>query len=236
MKQFESYAKHCRTPTQFRTLTQRLHEILPYQHLLCVWGYVHGRKIGFIYNDNFPNDFLRWFLSKGMMPKGPLLQEWFRTKRVQVWSDVARRYADRYTPEHRERIIKAGLQHSLGGGWIGRGLYIFCGIGMASEETCQGSIEPFRHLLPYLCRALKQACPRPVLSQRETAIIERRAMGESIKCIAAEENIAERTVTMHFQRIKKKLYTDDLVNAIVIATRSGMIDECWKQWRLPKRG
>jgi len=59
-------------------------------------------------------------------------------------------------------------------------------------------------------------------------------MGEAIKQIAAEEGIAERTVTMHLQRVKKKLYTDDLVNAIVMAVRSGMIDESWKDWQVPK--
>jgi hypothetical protein len=36
---------------------------------------------------------------------------------------------------------------------------------------------------------------------------------------------------MHLQRIKKKLYTDDLVNAVVIAVRSGMLDQTWKEWR-----
>ena len=59
-------------------------------------------------------------------------------------------------------------------------------------------------------------------------------MGEAIKQIAGEEGIAERTVTMHLQRVKKKLYTDDLVNAIVMAVRSGMIDESWKDWQVPK--
>jgi hypothetical protein len=34
--------------------------------------------------------------------------------------------------------------------------------------------------------------------------------------------------------VKKKLYTDDLVNAIVMAVRSGMIDESWKDWHVPK--
>ena len=48
-------------------------------------------------------------------------------------------------------------------------------------------------------------------------------MGEIIKQIARAEGITDRTVRMRLQRIKKKLYTDDLVNAVVIAVRSGMI-------------
>ncbi len=35
---------------------------------------------------------------------------------------------------------------------------------------------------------------------------------------------------MHLQRIKRKLYTDDLINAVVIAARSGMIG-----WDRPRR-
>lgn len=214
MKQFDVYAKHCRTPKQFRALTQRLHELLPYHYFICAWGYLEGHKIGFIYNNNFSTDFLRWFLSKGMMPQDPLIQEWFRTKRVQVWSEVARRYPDGISPEYWQRAINAGLQHSLGGGLIEGGLFIFCSVGMASKDMCLASIEPFRRLLPDLCKALRQACPRPLLTQREMAILERRAMGEAIKRIAAEEAISQRTVYMHLQRIKKKLYTDDLVNAL----------------------
>jgi DNA-binding CsgD family transcriptional regulator len=37
------------------------------------------------------------------------------------------------------------------------------------------------------------------------------------------EGISQRTVSEHLQQIKKKLYTDDLVNAVVIAMRSGML-------------
>jgi predicted transcriptional regulator len=56
-------------------------------------------------------------------------------------------------------------------------------------------------------------------------------MGELIKQIAAAQGISDRTVRMHLQRIKKKLYTDDLVNAVVIAVKSGMLDQTWKEWR-----
>jgi DNA-binding CsgD family transcriptional regulator len=70
-----------------------------------------------------------------------------------------------------------------------------------------------------------------LLTAREQAILDRRAMGDLIKQIAAAQAISERTVRMHLQRIKKKLYTDDLVNAVVIAVSSGMLDRVWKEWR-----
>ena len=87
-----------------------------------------------------------------------------------------------------------------------------------------------------LVRASQRAYPRTLLTKRETAILQRRAMGELSKQIAGAEGISDRTVRMHLQRIKKKLYTDDLVNAVVIAVRSGMLDETWKEWRLRSKG
>ena len=234
MEQFKSYAERCRTPKQFRDLVKRLQALLPYQSFICAWGYLESHKLAFIYHDKFPNDYLRWFLTKGMVTKSPVIQEWFRTKQLQVWMDVAHRCADRFAPEHRERVIKSGLNHSISGGWIGRELYVYCAVALPSEESCRASVKLFRLLLPSLCAALRQACPRPLLTDREVTILERRVMGEAIKQIAGEEGIAERTVTMHLQRVKKKLYTDDLVNAIVMAVRSGMIDESWKDWHVPK--
>ena len=48
-------------------------------------------------------------------------------------------------------------------------------------------------------------------------------MGKITKQIASMEGINVRTVRAHLQRIKKKLFTDDLLNATVIALRSGML-------------
>ena len=54
-------------------------------------------------------------------------------------------------------------------------------------------------------------------------------MGEISKQIASAERISERTVREHLQQIKRKLYTDDLVNAVVIAVKSGMLLPPWKK-------
>ena len=48
-------------------------------------------------------------------------------------------------------------------------------------------------------------------------------MGEITKQIASAEGISERTVREHLQHIKRKLYTDDLVNAVAIAVKTGMV-------------
>ena len=91
-------ADQCRSPRKFRALIDQLHEILPYRHFLCAWGYLPDYKIGFIYNHTMPETFLRWSLTKRLVRNSPMFQEWFRTRRVQIWPDVARQDADRFIP------------------------------------------------------------------------------------------------------------------------------------------
>jgi DNA-binding CsgD family transcriptional regulator len=227
---FTTSALRCRTPKQFRQLLTSLKDLLPYHNLVCGWGYPPG-SIGFVFNHGFPTEFLRWYLTKGMIRRGPVFQEWLRTKRTEIWLDAAKRLKDQFDPELLERILKFNLQYSLSGGLVSQDLWVHFTVNMGSEEGCQRYLKQFQKLVPLLCRALRQSCPRPLLTAREQAILDRRAMGDLIKQIASAQGISERTVRMHLQRIKKKLYTDDLVNAVVIAVSSGMLDRVWKEWR-----
>jgi DNA-binding CsgD family transcriptional regulator len=174
---------------------------------------------------------VRWFLGRGLLGKSPVFKEWLRTNKNQVWLDVARRLREEFDPELLAQLEKRNLQYSLAGGVLTQDLWVFFAINMESEESCRAHVNRFDAIVPLLARALRQACPRPLLTERERDILERRAMGEIIKQIASAQGISERTVRMHLQRIKKKLYTDDLVNAVVIAVRSGMLAPVWKEWR-----
>jgi DNA-binding CsgD family transcriptional regulator len=157
-------------------------------------------------------------------------------EKTHIWLDAAKRLKDQFDPELLERITKLNLQYSLGGGLVSQDLRVYFAVNMSSEESCRTHLKRFQVLVPVLSQALKRACPRPLLTKRETAILERRAMGELIKQIAVAEGISARTVREHLQSIKKKLYTDDLVNAVVIAVRCGMLDETWKELRWQSKG
>ena len=228
-------ASRCRTPKQFRKLLSSLETILPYRNLICGWGYPHSASIGFLFNHSFPIEFVRWFLARGLIWKSPVFKEWLRTNKTQIWLDVAKRQRRQFDPELLVRLKTLNLQYSLNGGLLSQDLWVFFAINMASEKSCRAHAKRFETIVPVLAEALKRACPRPLLTERERAILERRAMGELIKQIAAALEISERTVRMHLQRIKKKLYTDDLVNAVVIAVRSGMLAPSWKEWRWRNR-
>ena len=222
-------ARRCHTARQFRELLNTLQTVIPFQRLICAWGYPSRNTIRFIFNHSFPIQFVRWYLTKGLLWRGPMFREWLRTNQSQVSDDVLRRMAKQIDPELLEQARRFNLQGLLVGGVKTRDFWIVFSLCMGSEEKCRASLPQFDVIVPIVAHALNRACPRPLLSKRETSILERRAMGEITKQIAAGEAISERTVREHLQHIKTKLYTDDLVNAVVIAVKSGMLLQSWKK-------
>ena len=125
----------------------------------------------------------------------------------------------------------SNVQYSICGGLVREDAWVGFAANMESEENARKHLGPFQSIVRPLSEALMQAYPRPLLSSRETSVLERRSLGEVIKQIVAAEGITDRTVRMHLQRIKKKLYADDLINAVIIADKTGMIGRSSKAWR-----
>src|SRR5262245_6807327 len=223
LEQLKSSAASCRSPKSFRKLLDAAKGFLPFQCLVCVWGYPSRKTIRFIFNHSFPVEFVRWYLTKGVLWRGPLFLEWQRTNRAQVSVDVWRRLAKRMDPEILKHARRFNLKCLLAGGTKSPQVWIFFVMSMRQEKQCRQYRSRFELVVPVLAKALQQACPRPLLTERETEILELRTMGKITKQIAAIEGVNVLTVRSHLQSIKKKLFTDDLLNAAVIALRSGML-------------
>jgi DNA-binding CsgD family transcriptional regulator len=223
LDELKTSASSCRSPKSFRKLLDAAKGFLPFQCLVCVWGYSSRKTIRFIFNHSFPVEFVRWYLTKGVLWRGPLFLEWQRTNRSQLSVDVWRRLAKRMDPEILKHARRFNLKCLLAGGTKTSQLWIFFVMSMRSEKQCRQYKSRFALVVPVLAKALKQACPRPLLTEREIEILELRTMGKITKQIASIEGVNVRTVRAHLQSIKKKLFTDDLLNATVIALRSGML-------------
>ena len=223
LSELKASASLCHTPRQFRALLDSLQTFFPFKNLICIWGYPSRKTIRYIFNHSFPIEFVRWYLTKGMLWQGPMFQEWLRTNKSQIGYEVRRRLKGQFDPEILERAKRSNLEGGLLGGIHTRDVWIFFAMIMGSEESCRAHLKQFDQILPVLAKTLRRCCPRPLLTKREAIVLERRTMGELIKQIAAAEKISQRTVRKHLQSIKRKLYTDDLVNAVVIAVRSGML-------------
>ena len=140
-----------------------------------------------------------------------------------MWLDAARRLRRDFNPELLKRVEEAELQYALYGGFATRERFVLFVAAMRSLQTARTYVKLFKVIVPWLARASQRAYPHSLLTKRETIVLERRAKGEIIKQIAAAEGMNERTVREHLQTIKRKLYTNDLVNAVVIAVKSGMV-------------
>jgi len=223
LQQLKSEASRCQTPKQFRDLLESLRLLIPYRKFVGVWGYPSRTTIRFIFNYGFPTEFLRWHLTAGALWTSPAFQQWLRIKKAVLWFDTAHRLKTRFNPELLRRVEEAQLQYALYGGSASRERFILFVAAMPSLATGRAYHELFKRIVPWLARASQRAYPHALLTKRETIVLERRARGEIIKQIASAEGMNERTVREHLQTIKRKLYTNDLVNAVVIAVKSGMI-------------
>ena len=213
---FVASASTCHTPKQFRKLLDTLQTVLPYRGLLCGWGNLSTSTVAFFINHGYPTQFLRWYLTRGMPWKDPAFLEWLRTGQPLVWVDYT-------SAELLEHAMMFHVQYAIIGGLVRGDTWAGFSLNMETEERARQHLEQFQVIIRPLSQALMRAYPRPLLSSREISILERRALGELVKQIAAAEGITDRTVRMHLERAKKKLYTDDLVNAVVIADKIGMI-------------
>jgi DNA-binding CsgD family transcriptional regulator len=223
LQRLKTKALQCQTPKQFSELLKLTHAIIPYEKFAASWGYHSRTTIRFIINQGFPTDLFRWRLATGNLWTSPIFQEWLRTNRTFLWCDAAKRLKGQFDPELLMRMEQAGAQYSLCGGFASPDRFVIFAVAMSSAESGRAYLKRFDTIVPLLVQASQRAYPRALLTKRETAVLKRRAMGEIIKQIATAEGISERTVREHLQQIKKKLYTDDLVNAVVIAMKSGML-------------
>lgn len=223
VRELKAAASRCQTPKQFRALLERLRVVIPYDKMVVAWGYYKRTTLHYVFNYGFSREFLRWYLSTGTLWRSPVFREWRRTRRVVRVCDVVRRARTQFDGELLKQYDKAGLYNTLCGGRVTRDHFVYVCIAMASSRKCRAYRHRFETLLPALVAASQRAYPRTLLTKREAAVLERRAMGEITKQIAVAEGISERTVREHLQQIKGKLFTNDLVNAVVIAVRSGMV-------------
>jgi DNA-binding NarL/FixJ family response regulator len=223
LQELKTDARRCHSPKQFRELLKHLQTFIPYSKFAGVWGYPSRTTIRFIFNQGFSRDLMRWRLTTGALWTSPLFHEWLRTKQAILWCDAVKRLKAQFDPELLRRMKEAGAEYALCGGFASPDYYVLFAAAMPSAASGRAHLKQFGSIVPFLVQASQRAYPRALLTKRETAVLERRAMGEITKQIGMSEGISERTIREHFQRIKKKLYTDDLVNAVVIAVKSGML-------------
>lgn len=222
-KSIQASAARSRTPRQFRRLLEELRAVIPYRCLVCLWGNATTNVIGNMVDVDYPRHYLGWYLANGMCRRDPVYQEWIRTQQPQIRSDVMTRLRHRFDSEHLKKIEQYDLEHEIEGGIFDRERVGYFCLVMRSAGEAGAYLGLFGDLLPALCRALMVSYRYPLLTERKKEILLWRAQGKSPRQIAHELGISPRTVKMHLEEIRKKLYAQDLVHAAWIAGHLGII-------------
>ena len=228
LEDLKAEAVRCHTPRQFSELLENLRTVIPYEKFAGIWGHP-AETIRFMFYEDIPIDLIRWRLTTGALWTSPIFREWLETNQSVLWCDAVKRLKAEFDPELLLRMEKAGLHYMLCGGSASKDSFVMFAAAMPSEKSGRAYLKAFDSIAPFLVDASQRAYPRSLLTCRETSILARRANGEITKQIAAAERISERTVREHLHHIKKKLFTDDIVNAVVIAVKGGIVLPKWRK-------
>jgi DNA-binding CsgD family transcriptional regulator len=223
VKSIQEEAARSHSPRQFKRLLGDVRSVIPYRGLACMSCNPINHRFAHLIDIDYPRRYMGWYLATGMYKKDPILEEWMRTRRPQLRSEIMQRFPERFDPEHIKRIEEFHLDHEIQGGMLDQERAGVFSLILDSDEEARAHLEPFAEILPSLFRALSKSYRYPLLTDRKKMILLRRAQGTPPRQIAQELGISERTVKMHLEEIRKKLYADDVVSAVWIAGQIGLI-------------
>ena len=222
-KSLHQYAARCRTPRQFRALLTKLRSVIPYSGMACKWGNARTAVVTNILDIDFPRAWLGWYLATGMTRRDPVFDKAAATRRPQMILDVLQQDRSQSHTELIEKVKKYNLQNGFYGSQIdGERMTCFYLV-FTSEQQAMKYLNAFTELQDAFAAALLRSYPRPVLTERKKIILQERAYGKMPHEIAKELSISTRTVKMHIEEIKRKLYAVDIVNAVWIGGQTGLI-------------
>jgi DNA-binding NarL/FixJ family response regulator len=81
-----------------------------------------------------------------------------------------------------------------------------------------------RRIPPEIAAELADHVTDDALSEKEIAVLQRVATGNSNKIIASQLNVSEATVKGHMKSILSKLNANDRTHAVTIAMKRGFLD------------
>ena len=216
-------ALDCHTPRQFKRLLIQLREIVPYRQLVCGGGNFTTLTVARVIDIDHSKRFLGWYFAHGMLRKDPLFQECIRSQEAQRRSVIMSRPGACSNSELAKKLEDFQLCYEIAGATVKGNLYVYFSLAMNNEREEHTYLRQFSTLLHPLCLALLDSYRHPQLTPREKTVLMSRVHGNAPKRIASDLGISPRTVKMHLEAIKKKLYAEDLVNAVWIAAQIGAV-------------
>lgn len=228
----------CESEADFSALIEKLRELFDFDFSGVLLGN-HDIKRGLILdhglNINFPEEWLREYVSKNYFHTDFATAETIKTCRLNHWSYLT-------TPNVAEVVPKEiiSLNMDIGAreayfhgaspsapGKHGSG-FCFAGALIRRERRTEGILEiliPHLHLA--LCHVFVSKPSNfnsPVLSTREREVLNWLKQGKSSWETSVILGISERTVNFHIYKVMEKLNTINRPQTVAVATRLGLID------------
>ena len=224
----------CTTEMDFKALFPRIQELFPFDFVTAVSGHHDGRLgavPGYCLNVNFPDEWLREYMSRSYFQVDAILKENYSTYEVQFW------------PVGRKKLQRLQEITSLGMDFGMRECYTHGSRPAASEKNgsmfcfASNSIEKsnrtetiLRYVVPHLhmafatiSAAVLPDAVTPLLSAREMEVLDWLKQGKSSWDISVILDISERTVNFHVYNIMRKLGATNRPQAVAVAARLGLI-------------
>jgi len=227
----------CSSEKDIRKLLDRLSDLLPYQaSLACLGRFNDDQTVESfkVINIDYPEDYLKELMHRGLVEKDPVVQENFRSYRIQYWQDTFD--LQEWSAETYEIISLAedfgfskvsegrGYAHGVRNQKGTEGSF-FCYHGL---ERCPRTEEILTVAIPHLHAALTRLSPEvpnifSPLTSKETEVLRWVKEGKSSWEISVILAVSERTVKFHIANIMGKLDASTRTHAVAIALEKGLI-------------
>ena len=224
----------CTTEMDFKALFPKIQELFPFDFVTAVSGHHDdslGTVPGYCLNVNFPDEWLREYMSRSYFQVDAILKENYSTYEVQFWP-VGRKRLQRL-----QEITSLGMDfgmrecctHGSRPAASEKNGSMFC-FASNSIEKCNRTETILRYVVPHLHMALATISATilpnavtPLLSTREMEVLDWLKQGKSSWDISVILDISERTVNFHVYNIMRKLGATNRPQAVAVAARLGLI-------------
>ena len=226
-------ALECRTHDEFRRLITSLGSIIAFDYATCVLRTVNpvsSEEEYEVVNVNYPESWLKIYVSEKLNHIDPIIIENFKNFRLQYWADTyklckpPRKFIDISTSFGLAEGYTLGARNA---GGTEASLFSISG---RSIERHVRTEECLKYVIPHMHQVIARIAgtiPRDrkvYLTPREREVIRWVAQGKSSWDISIIMGVSERTVNFHVNSIMQKLEAVTRAHAVAIAFALGLLD------------
>ena len=144
----QQWAARCETRGDFRKLLSLFRATVPYKCLVFGWGYHPDFVLAFWGDDEYPQDYIDFYVQEGVIRHDLVFREWLRTGKCQIWKDVYKRFETEFDRRYARMTKRHGLADTITGGQISGVMASYFAVAMYSDRECRKYFAAFAACVP----------------------------------------------------------------------------------------